>query len=94
MNWYEKYIEKPIRPLVKLLRDNGYNTECSCGHKMYVQCQYPWIDNGEFYRLDMLLFNNGYRDYKIETWIKRVDGNLVSSGFDVKLSGFEPCGSI
>lgn len=38
MNWYEENIEESIIPLVKLLRDNGFNTECSCGHEMYVQC--------------------------------------------------------
>jgi len=38
MDWYKEYIEEDIRPLVKLLRENGFNTECSCGHDMYVQC--------------------------------------------------------
>jgi len=37
--WYEKYIEEPIRPLVKLLRNNGFNTTCSCGHQMYVEME-------------------------------------------------------
>jgi len=30
-------IEEPIRELVRTLRDNGINTVCSCGHKMYIQ---------------------------------------------------------
>lgn len=30
-------IEEPIRDLVRKLRDNGINTICSCGHKMYIQ---------------------------------------------------------
>lgn len=29
--------EAPIRKLVKQLRDNGVNTTCSCGHKMYIE---------------------------------------------------------
>ncbi len=33
MDWYEENIEEPIRPLVHLLRENGFNTECSCGHE-------------------------------------------------------------
>ena len=76
-NWYEKYIESPIRPLVRLLRDNGINTESSCGHKLSIQCQY--LIDGEIQRLDNLLFNNGYRNYRIDISVKRVDGNIYSS---------------
>lgn len=36
-NWYERNIEEPIREVVKRLRDNGFNTTCSCGHEMYVE---------------------------------------------------------
>lgn len=77
MDWYEEYIEEPIKPLVKLLRDNGFNTECSCGHEMYVQCQI--IPDGEFKRLHDLLFNNGYRNYKIEIFLECIDGHWDSS---------------
>lgn len=52
-DWYEKYIEEDIRDMVHVLRDEGFNTECSCGHEMYVQCQY--IPEGEIHRLHMLL---------------------------------------
>ena len=71
--WIDKYIEKPIQPLVELLRDNGFNTESSCGHEMYVQCSY--IQDGEIKRLDDLLFNNGYENYSIEVNIKRLHGH-------------------
>lgn len=54
MNWYEN-IEGPIRNLVKYLRDNGINTECSCGHKMYIQCQY--LPDGEIMRIHNLLYD-------------------------------------
>jgi hypothetical protein len=37
-DWYLN-IEEPIRELVFKLRNNGINTECSCGHALYVQCQ-------------------------------------------------------
>lgn len=73
MNWYD-CIEPKIKPLVKLLRDNGFNTECSCEHEMYVQCQY----NGEIKRLDDLLFNNGFRNYYIKIEINRIDGHSYS----------------
>ena len=76
-SWYDKYIEKPIQSSVRLLRNNGFNTESSCGHEMYVQCQY--IQDGEIQRLDNLLFNQGYRDYSIEISIKRVAGHSYTN---------------
>jgi len=39
-DWYEHHIEEPLRDLVKILRNYGINTECSCGHDMYIQCQH------------------------------------------------------
>lgn len=36
-------------------------------------------------RLDKLLFNNGYRNYKIELWVERIDGYIVNSGIEIKL---------
>ncbi len=79
-NWYEEYIEEPVRNTVKLLRDNGFNTESSCGHEMWVQCSY--FSDAEIKRLDDLLFNNGYRDYKIDIWAHRKDGWL-NSGINI-----------
>ena len=32
-------LEPDIREIVRALRNAGINTECSCGHEMYVQCQ-------------------------------------------------------
>jgi len=72
MDWYEENIEPEIRDLVKLLRNNGFNTECSCGHEMYVQCQ--CIPDGVLQRLHNLLFNNYYKNYKIEIILECVDG--------------------
>ena len=53
-DWYEE-IEPEVRDLVRYLRNNGINTECSCGHKMYIQCQYPV--NEDIYGLYILLHN-------------------------------------
>ena len=72
MSWYKENIEPGITEEVKLLRDNGFNTECSCEHKTYVQCQY--LLDGEIKRLHDLLFNNDYRDYTINVNIKVVNG--------------------
>lgn len=84
-NWYE-IIEEPVRGLVKVLRDNGFNTECSCGHEMYVQCQY--LLDGEIQRLHNLLFNNGYRDYTIDIKIQIIDGHQYPS-MDIRIHKLE-----
>lgn len=73
-NWYEKNIEPEVRSVVKLLRDNGVNTECSCGHKMYVQCGYR--HEGFLQEVDYLLFQAGYSNYDIDAHIIREDGHL------------------
>ncbi len=61
-DWYEREIEEPIRPLVKLLRDNGFNTVFSCGHEMYCESEYCGQD---LTRLSELLSENGYRQFEI-----------------------------
>jgi hypothetical protein len=62
-SWIEEFIEEPIRPAVKLLRDNGFNTTCSCGHDMEIELDL--LFDGELKRLHDLLYNNGFRDYEI-----------------------------
>ena len=54
MDWYEENIEEPIRPIVKLLRDNGFNTTSSCGHDMYIEGELG--QDYELYRLHKLLY--------------------------------------
>lgn len=55
-DWYVENIEENLRDLVRFLRNNGVNTECSCHHAkpMYVQCQVTL--NGELKRLHDLLW--------------------------------------
>jgi len=68
-DWYKLKIEEPIRNLVKLLRDNGFNTTCSCGHypKPYVQMESH--SSHEVDRLYDLLIENGYKNFCILlTW--------------------------
>lgn len=83
-DWYESHVERPVRDLVRLLRDNGFNTECSCGHEdtgydegMYAQCQF--VLEGELQNLHHLLVNNGYENYKAEVIIQVIDGRPFSS---------------
>ena len=75
-DWYER-IEPGVREIVRLLRDNGINTECSCEHEKYIQCQY--INDGFIREVDYLLFNAGFRNYSIDLNLIREDGHLRSS---------------
>ena len=97
-DWYEKNIEEPIRELVKLLRNNGINTICSCGHEMYCECE----TYGNFYDeakgVYDLLVKNGYKHFRIEevrgidetgrnyacltVWIPKLDGKLSEIVFN------------
>ena len=74
IDWYKENIEEGISFPVKLLRDNGINTECSCEHEKYIQCQY--INDGHIRHIDNTLFNAGFRNYFIELHLTREDGHL------------------
>ena len=74
MDWYEENIEEGVRFPVKLLRDKGVNTECSCEHDKYIQCQY--INDGHIQYIDSILFNAGFRNYFIEIQLTREEGHL------------------
>ena len=88
MSWFDK-LEEPIRPLVKLLRDNGINTTSSCGHEMCVEAEGYFSDLNE---IADLLTRNGYKLFHIEKvlginelgnrynsltiWVPKPDGKL------------------
>ena len=79
--WYN-CIEEPIRDLVFLLRNNGFNTESSCGHEKYIQCQY--ILDGEFMELNKLISCYLYEhkmplNYRIELTIAVINGHQYPS---------------
>lgn len=82
IDWYQR-IEKPIRPLVKLLRDNGYNTTCSCGHEMYVMCDYDFAIS--LWALYNLLYENGYKQFKIELICGRNNAIGIYKSFAIYL---------
>ena len=85
-DWYKERIEPGVREIVRLLRNNGVNTECSCHHKKYIQCQFPMDDDVR--RVDYLLFNNGFRNYKIDIHITREDGHL-RQGMNIEFDDLE-----
>ncbi len=62
-DWYDK-IEEPVKALVKLLRNNGFNTNCSCGHKMSIEMEWYGFEE-EMRRLRNLLCENGYNDFEL-----------------------------
>lgn len=64
-NWYRKNIESSVRPLVKLLRENGFNTTCSCGHLPNPYIEMSWFADSDITRLYNLLEMNGYKNFVI-----------------------------
>lgn len=76
-DWYEKHIEKAIRPLVKLLRNNGVDTICSCGHEMYCECKTHGNYYDEASGVFDLLVKNGYEHFKVEV-IRGIDETGLS----------------
>ena len=59
---FYKNIEPGVREIVRLLRDNGINTTCSCEHERYIQ--YDAVDLAyETLVIHNLLSNYGLRGY-------------------------------
>jgi len=63
MAFYET-LEPGIREMVRLLRNNGFNTTGSCEHEMYVDIDLHAADGVD--QLYRLLFDGGHRGFKIE----------------------------
>jgi hypothetical protein len=53
-DWYEQ-IDEPVRDLVRLLRDNGFNTTRSCGHLPQPYVQMDWVSDRQVTDLYNLL---------------------------------------
>jgi hypothetical protein len=80
-SWYEENIESGIRGAVKLLRDNGFNTTCSCEHDMVIIGTYG--DPVDLDRLHALLLHEGYKDYTVTVQLSVMNGILFSSKFRI-----------
>lgn len=88
-NWYTQHIEEPIRNIVEVLRNNGFNTTCSCGHEMYVEGVIN-ID-GELQRLHNLLYNyffdkNINVNYDIEIKLSVQNGYITENHFYINFT--------
>ncbi len=86
-DWYSENIEEPLKDLIKYLRNNGVNTECSCGHELYIQCQY--IPEGWIKMVHDLLYNYLHKhdkkiNYEIHVHHKVDDGHSFST-MEIKL---------
>ena len=86
--WYKDNIEEPLRDIVRLLRNNGVNTECSCGHELSIQYQY--IAEGTTKIIHDLvysyLFEHGLSlNYTITISVSIKNGFVYSTG-DIKFN--------
>lgn len=61
--WYDN-LELEIRPLVRMLRDGGWNTISSCGHEMSIEVMVPNMDDIEL--LAVFLSDHGIKSFRIE----------------------------
>lgn len=91
MNWYDENIESEIRELVKILRNNGFNTTSSCGHKMEIEGDI-FIDY-DLKKMNDLLFNYFYErncipNYEIIFSVKVQNGIILNNIFYIKLFKF------
>lgn len=65
-DWYALNIEEPVREIVRALRKRGINTECSCGHKLYIQFQ--TLDPlTELNTISSVMYKLGYENWRVET---------------------------
>lgn len=83
MDWYEEAIEPGIRDAVRLLRDNGFNTTCSCHHDMEIEGDLN--NDGELNRLHKLLAETGHKNYEIKIEMKVHDRWPLWTRFCLKL---------
>jgi len=68
-DWYDCFIEDPLKDLVRILRNNGFNTFCSCGHRPKPYIQMEWYDDAEVTKIYNLLVENSYNNFIIHaTW--------------------------
>jgi len=65
MNGFYGEIEEGVRDYVSQLRNAGINTECSCHHEGYIQCQ-TLDPTTELRRIKDIMSQNNIEDFTIE----------------------------
>lgn len=77
MSDFYDQIEEQVRPVVRMLRDNGVNTTSSCHHDMTIEIELgSHLDEVE--KIGQLLVEAGYNTFKIDV-ILRVPKNAFWS---------------
>ena len=66
MKKLKEILEPEIKKLVMLLREYGFNTFCSCGHKPFPYIQMECYSDDEITKLYNLLIENGYKNFAIK----------------------------
>ncbi len=75
-------VEPPFIELVKLLRNNGFNTTCSCGHLPCPYIQMHWYDGEEIRKLYTLLVENNYRKFVLTAgWDEMINSRFLEVKF-------------
>ena len=85
-DWYEQ-IEPGVRDIVRLLRDNGFNTTSSCEHNMEIQFANTH-DADEAERLARFLHAIGHRGFTIQFHIEVPPNGYWARTMAVKLDGW------
>lgn len=69
-------IESGVQQFVFLLRNAGINTECSCHHKGYIQCQTldPTTEVG---RIKTVMIEEGIEEFEIEILYRGLDYSML-----------------
>ena len=89
-DWYDENIERGVRNLVRLLRNNGWNTTSSCEHRMNVVVE--WYLPEDIEALADFLQEHGYDGFGLtghisvvgdrrQRWL-RLDVNEYSLGWN------------
>lgn len=71
-------IEPKVRYWVYLLRNAGINTECSCEHEGYIQCQ-TLDPSTEIKRIITCFSINGLATYDIDIRVRCTNDSLFST---------------
>jgi len=70
--WYD-CIEDPLKELIYILRNSGFNTFCSCGHYPSPHIQIEFYQDSDITRLWNLLTERGYINWQVGAY-KNQDG--------------------
>ena len=78
-------LEEPLKSLVLLLRKEGYNTTCSCGHLPRPYIQMEWYSDSDVTRVYNLLVENKYKDFIIKAfWEYKINKRFLEIIFNPK----------